>query len=234
MPQERRRSLALAGECAFDTLTAFLSLSDIAADVAVAVEFWHDERYVFFYVSVAIFALAQAAYSFLFVASYGAHLSNGKQLTTFILAIPFAQLVPVFTLIESFHLPSVGAALRAAGLRPTATDEPVATDMDSLWTLLQRKYHAHAGFLVEALVEALPQCTLQIAAVVLAHESSALNILSIILSLSVICSKGWLAAYSLHRPTFVFNSLCIAADVASCFATAAWVAASWLAPPCRS
>ena len=71
------------------------------------------------------------------------------------------------------------------------------------------------GFLVEALVEAIPQCSLQVAAVVLASDASALNVFSILLSLAVIASKGWLAAYSLHRPTFVFNSLAIAADVRS-------------------
>merc|ERR1719326_1197724 len=114
--------------------------------------------------------------------------------------------------------------MRSAGLRPTERAQAASADTDSLWVLLQRKYHAHAGFLVEALVEAIPQCALQTAAVVLARESSALNVFSILLSLSVIGSKGWLAAYSMHRPTFAFNSLCIATDVAGCFATSAWMA----------
>ena len=51
-----------------------------------------------------------------------------------------------------------------------------------------------------------------------------IDVISILLSLTVICSKGWLAAYSLHRPTFVFNSIAIAADVACLFAAAAWAA----------
>ena len=37
-------------------------------------------------------------------------------------------------------------------------------------------------------------------------------------------TEGWLAAYSLHRPTFVFNSIAIAADVSCLFASAAWIA----------
>ena len=214
------------GELSFDFFTAALSVSDIIADIAVAVEFYQAERFTLFYLSLAIFCLAQCCYSFLFAATYGGHLSNTRKCCTFLVALPFAQLVPLFTLIESFHLPSISAMLRSVKLEPTSSEKP-ASDTDGLWQFLQRKYHAHAGFLVEALVEAIPQCALQIAAVVLARESSALNLFSILLSLAVIGSKGWLAAYSLHRPTFVFNSLCIAADVAGCFATSAWMAV-WL------
>jgi hypothetical protein len=36
--------------------------------------------------------------------------------------------------------------------------------------------------------------------------------------------KGWLAAYSLHRPSFVFNCIAVAADATGVFASAAWVA----------
>lgn len=197
-------SAGRCGELTFDFATAALSIADIVADVAVAIEFFHAERYAFFYVSLIIFGLAQACYAFLFVGTFGDHLSNCSKLFAFLVALPFSQLVPVFTLVESFHLPRVNAALHAAGLRPTSTIEAPTDDTDSLWTLLQRKYHAHAGFLVEALVEAIPQCSLQVAAVVIAHDASALNVFSILLSLAVIGSKGWLAAYSLHRPTCVF------------------------------
>jgi hypothetical protein len=219
--------LSRAGEYAFDAITAALSISDIVADIAVAVEFYSESRTELFCVSMAIFGLAQAAYSFLFVATFGAHLSNSRKTLAFLVALPLAQFTPVFTLVESYHLPCISGALMATGLRPTKEREAAAADTDSLWTLVQRKYKAHAGFLVEALVEAIPQCALQITAVVLARESSALNIISIILSLSVIGSKGWLASYSLHRPSFLFNSLCMAADVACVFATAAWLAATW-------
>ena len=221
------KAIPRCGEVSFDLGTAALSISDIVADIAVAFEFYYAGRFAFFLASVCIFIIAQASYAFLFAATYGGHLSNCRKVIVFIFALPLAQLVPIFTLIESFHLESISDTLRSAGLRPTSTTEAPPSDSDSLWQLLQRKYHAHAGFLVEALVEAIPQCALQIAAVVLARESSALNIFSILLSLAVIASKGWLAAYSLHRPTFLFNSICIAADVAGCFATAAWLAV-WL------
>ena len=223
-------SCAFCGEIAFDFTTAAISIADIVADVAVAAEFHRAGQHELFTLSCTIFGLAQFCYAFLFVATYGAHLSNRGKMCAFFVALPFSQLVPVFTLVESFHLPCIGLCLRMVGLRPTVPAEASLENSDSLWALLQRKFHAHAGFLVEALVEAIPQCALQVSAVVLTGDASFLNVFSILLSLAVICSKGWLAAYSLHRPTFVFNSLAIAADVACLFASFSWLESSlWTA-----
>ena len=225
---ERRLTSGRVGEACFDVLTAAMSCADIVLDIAVCAEFFRDGRWEFFWTSLTIFLIAQAAYAFLFVATYGADLRPRHSFLAFLAVLPAAQLVPIFTLAErSCNSERVSAALRSVGLEPTSKDDPPTEDTDSLWTLVQRKYHAHAGFLVEALVEAIPQGALQITAVCLARESSVLNIFSILLSLAVIGSKGWLAAYSLHRPTFVFNSLCIAADVACCFACASWLAITY-------
>lgn len=108
-------------------------------------EFWNSGRELLFWLSLSIFFIAQCSYSFLFVATYGDHLSNCGKLCAFLCALPFSQLVPCFTLIESFHLKTVGDLLQFFGLKPTSSIEPPAADADSLWTLLQRKYHAHAG-----------------------------------------------------------------------------------------
>mmetsp|Transcript_12915 Transcript_12915/g.29465 ORF Transcript_12915/g.29465 Transcript_12915/m.29465 type:complete len:814 (-) Transcript_12915:176-2617(-) len=231
LPRKGLRVSAFA-EFAFDLLTAAVSLADVAADVAVCLDFWSSGRLGFFAVSMAIFGLAQASYAFLFVVAFGSHLSNCRKLVTLFIALPFSQLVPVFTMLESLHLDRVSSGLTRLGLRPTRELSTTVTPsgVDSVWTLVHRKFHAHMGFLVEAIVEAIPQCALQVSAVVLSGEASALALLSILLSLTVIASKGWIAAYSLHRPTFVFNSFAIAADVACLFATSAWAAQRLMHP----
>ena len=96
-----------------------MSLADIAADVAVCLEFWNDGRLAFFTVSIGIFCLAQACYSFLFVVAFGAHLSNARKFSCFLIAMPFSQLVPVFTLLESLHLDCISKCLTRVGLKPT-------------------------------------------------------------------------------------------------------------------
>eukprot|EP00316_Scyphosphaera_apsteinii_P004526 CAMPEP_0119305526 /NCGR_PEP_ID=MMETSP1333-20130426/6509_1 /TAXON_ID=418940 /ORGANISM="Scyphosphaera apsteinii, Strain RCC1455" /LENGTH=480 /DNA_ID=CAMNT_0007308641 /DNA_START=55 /DNA_END=1494 /DNA_ORIENTATION=+ len=173
--------------------------------------------------------MAQTSYSLLFVVTFGRHLSNRMKALVFFLAFPFAQIVPIFTLLESLRMPVLVRLLNRCGLRPSEYVEPASSQSDSLWTLLQRKYHAHAGFLLEALVEAIPQCSLQLAALVFGtlHDGAPgitpIAVWSIFMSLAVICSKGWLVAYSLHRPSFAFNCLCVAADVTCLFASIAWL-----------
>jgi len=215
----------------FDVLTCAMSFSDIALDVVVAHEFWEQGRMNFFFMSLSIFAAAQASYAFLFVATYGTNLSNASKTIVYLLVLPLSQLVPCFTLLEAMQIPAIVGWLRACGLQPSAPTPTLPDSVDSFWLILQRKYHAHAGFLLEALVEAIPQCTLQVAAAVMRAQQggtpvSPVAALSILLSLGVICSKGWLAAYSLHKPTFVFNVLAISSDVACLFATVAWLALS--------
>jgi hypothetical protein len=54
-------------------------------------------------------------------------------------------------------------------------------------------------------------------------DSSGVNVLSILMSVSVVASKGYLVAFSLHRPTLVFNFLMISADAFNLFAAATWL-----------
>ena len=80
--RDGRISETACAEAAFDTLTAAISLADIVADVAVAIEFAQAGRTGFLAVSCAIFAAAQSCYAFLFVVTFGAHLSNMCKVTT--------------------------------------------------------------------------------------------------------------------------------------------------------
>eukprot|EP00854_Cymbomonas_tetramitiformis_P005503 gene5503-6666_t len=199
-----------------------MSLADIVCDILVAIEFYNNGHRTFFFLSIVIFTLAQLSYSFLFVATYGRKLSNLFKALLFALVLPWSQLVPLFAWVESLHFAVVDTVVTAAGLTPTE-DAYCGSKADSLWVILRRKHQRHAGFLVEALVEAIPQCVLQTVAVVLYGTNSPVNLLSITLSLAVICSKGWVLSYSLHRPTCLFNLLCVSADCVGVFATATWI-----------
>ena len=119
-------------EASFDVFTAGISLADIACDIAVAVDFYQRGQLIYFWASIGIFGAAQAAYAFLFVAAFGRHRSNAYRTLCFVLALPFSQLVPVFTLLESLHLPAVSKLLRRVGLRPTVEDATATSDGDSL------------------------------------------------------------------------------------------------------
>ena len=71
----RLRLLSLA----HDVVTAAFSVADVVCDILVALEFWREDRLGFFWASVAIFLVAQAAYAFLFTAAYAAHRSPASR-----------------------------------------------------------------------------------------------------------------------------------------------------------
>ena len=143
--------------------------------------------------------------------------------------LPFGQFVPFLAWIESFEFKWVDDLFRFLNLYTKDTDTADATREfeeaggDLLYDYIQKKFYSHGGFLVEALAEAIPQSILQTIAVLYFGEPSPLFIVSIFVSICVISSKGYLISYSMHRPTFVFNFICIFADVLCMFATVCWL-----------
>jgi len=209
-----------------DAFTIVASVADIATDLLVLREFRELGYSTFFAVSATIFVLAQMSYAFLFTASYAIHRSSWPRVVVFLMVLPLAQLVPLFTWVEAMHLPALDSVLRRLGLRPTSYGK-TAMEMnanESLWGLMQSKYESHAGFLVEAFVEAIPQAVLQTVFAVVARRGTALNACSIFISLLTMASKGYLLSYALDGVTFVFNFVCIVADCVGLFASATLLA----------
>ncbi len=214
-------------ELAFDVLTAAVSFADIVTDVFVTREFHLEEHHGFFVCSLALLLVAQCSYAFMFAGTFAPSHSAIGQFCVFTLALPFGQLVPIFTWVESLRNAAVTGFVRRLGLKPSCdaeTDSQSAADADELWSAIQSKYRSHAGFLLEAIVEAVPQGLLQTVFIVVYGKLTPLTALSLSFSLVVLCSKGWIFSYSLHRTTFVLNSLCIAADIVGLFATVCWLA----------
>jgi hypothetical protein len=195
-----------------DLIVVFFSLADIVLDILVCYQFYQAERFIFFYFSVVIFCFAQLSYSFLFVGTWANDHSPLQKICLFLVVLPFGQFVPLFTWLESFRFASLDNILVGCGLKPTF--DPLVSlegdddyhNGDMLWDYIQRKYQAHAGktstyyhiifilnrlgFLAEALAEAIPQCILQTIAVITAGKASPVLTLSIVVSITVIASKG--------------------------------------------
>jgi hypothetical protein len=211
-------------DCVNDLVVVNVSLVDIVCDVLVTIEFYQQRKWAFFWISMLIFLLAQCSYAFLFSATWAKTKGRWGQLAWFFAILPFSQLVPFFAYMETFHMDWLDNSIRWLGLTPTEDLRSAAgATEESLWGYIQSKYQAHAGFLVEAFVEAIPQCVLQTVAIIIYGEASALNILSILISIIVVASKGYLVSYSIDRTTFVFNYLCIVADCFGLIASFTWL-----------
>jgi len=211
-----------------DIWTVSSSFIDIITDILVTYEFYQNGHMVFFYLSMIIFMVAQFSYAWIFAETWGKHASPLRIIFIFIIILPFAQLIPIFTWLESFHFDIIDKFLLKISLVPTSND-PVPTtttqrsENDLLWNYIQKKCKAHLGFLAEAFFEAIPQGILQTVAILTLNTTSTLNIFSIFLSITVVASKGYLVSYSLHRPSFIFNYLTIATDLFLLFASVTWL-----------
>lgn len=224
-----------------DAFTICVSIADIVTDVLVCSDFHRSGYKSFFNASIAVFVLAQCCYAFLFVASYAGDRRPLARCAIFLAVLPFAQLVPLFTWLEALHLPAVDRCMQRWGLRPTSAAAPAGESAssgggsgdgrggeagDTLWGFVQSKYQSHAGFLVEAFVEAVPQAVLQTLFVVMEHQGTALNAASVGISIFTVASKGYLLSYALDYLTFAFNFGCVAADCLGLFAIATALAAT--------
>ena len=194
-----------------DVWTVASSLTDIVTDVLVAYEFYTKKHFTFFYGSVLIFIAAQLSYAFLFTGTWAAKHNTVGKCGVFLLVLPFGQLIPIFAWVESFRFPAVDHTLKWMKLQPTGVstnvangqyngdavdaatnylaEEPVIAE-DSLWAYIQKKYTAHAGFLAEAFVEAIPQGVLQTVAILVLDDTSGINIFSILMSISVVARSS--------------------------------------------
>mmetsp|Transcript_150840 Transcript_150840/g.484768 ORF Transcript_150840/g.484768 Transcript_150840/m.484768 type:complete len:671 (-) Transcript_150840:211-2223(-) len=227
-PRPREQSLWRLCSHLTDAFTISVSVADIVTDVLVLLEFQRLGYEAFFSASAAVFGLSQFCYAFLFVASYAGHCRPLKRCAVFVAVLPFSQLVPLFTWLEALHVTRIDLCLLAVGLKPSAAGgegEAGQGDAgDSLWGFVQSKYQSHAGFLVEAFVEAIPQAVLQTIFVVLEKRGTALNAASVGISIFTVASKGYLLSYALDYLTFFFNFACVAADCLGLFAISTTVA----------
>jgi hypothetical protein len=200
-----------------------VSITDIVLDVLVMLEFRAQGLVTHFVLSLSCFALAQTSYSLLFVQRWISDASfrnlRFAQAVGFVLVWPFAQLIPVLICLEAQGFECVTRFLKCLHLKPRTRKD--AHD-NSLWGKLSRRWSAHAGFFLEALVEAVPQSAIQVHAALL-RPPSVIDTLSIIMSLVVIVSKAHFVAFSPDPKTFAFHAWCLAADVFGLFAAVAWL-----------
>lgn len=225
-PAVRRKRGWRAFSVLVDAVTVSLSVADIITDMLVLAQFRRQGHDWFFWVSFGIFALAQISYAFLFAGLLATGRTPGARARIFVAVLPFAQLVPVFAWLEALHFAPIDRVVVRLGLTPTAAKDLAieSDDGGSLWGFLQSKYRSHAGFIVEALVEAVPQAALQTVFVVAMGHGSALNAASVGFSVFTIASKGYLVSFALDGLTFAFNFLCVVADCFGLFAGCTMIA----------
>jgi len=231
-------------EFLLDFVAVVLVSTDIVTDVLVILEFYAARKMTFFYFGVVILCCAQVSYLMVF---YLIFLVDGRIMRAtnscryvkvfFIMLClaPFGQLLPLFIWIESHRLPWLDSWLDTLEWSNSGCDREIKEDEDPLRHWISSKIQKHGGFIVESLIEALPQSILQFVALLCYKNVTTLSLYSIISSMTSVAIRGVMVSYSLNRATFIFNIACFTADIFnifSCFSWAFWdadILFSWTA-----
>jgi len=219
-------------EFLLDFVAVVLVSTDMVTDVLVIHEFYAAKKMTFFYVGVVILCCAQVSYLMLFYMLFivDGNMMNhgGRHVKVFFILLclaPFGQLLPLFIWIESHRLPWLDSCLQTLGWSSSGGDREMKEDEDPLIHWISSKIKKHGGFIVESLIEALPQSILQFVALLYYKNVTTLSLYSIISSMTSVAIRGVMFSYSLNRATFIFNIACFAADIFnifSCFSWAFW------------
>lgn len=208
----------------YDFFMAFLCMVDVVSDAMILYEFYTSGEWTFFALSLTVFCIAQIAYTVLFVAMYVRNYDDSydvRKALWFLCVLPFGQLVPILICIQSYRLPLVDRIFRAFNLDPEVR---VSTNDDPLKQYIMKKLYTQGGFLVESVLESIPQSIIQFIYLLnTTNNNTWLNIFSIFASMTSMASKGYLFSYSIDVPTFIFNCGSFIVDVFCIFAGAGWL-----------
>ena len=145
---------------------------------------------IFFWISLSILILAQISYISVFYFNHGDFDSDGRWILSLICTIPFS---PILSFI--FYLVSYDNSIIRTFIDKlfcfnfswhSQTPDPNQTPAQQY---LDEKLYKHLGFILEASIEAFPQSILQLTAIVYYNEPNIISILSILISMSSVCSK---------------------------------------------
>jgi len=171
-----------------------------------------------------------------------ANYRNQKNVILFIVALPFGQLVPLYLMavnafpgkFDRIHkklgyksiLGGLERELFSAGGKRSSNDddEDDLIHGDPLSLYIRHKLMSHMGFLIEALIEAIPQSILQMVFLIMYSDHvSTINLVSIFMSMIVVASKGTILSYSIYRSAAIFNFLCFSLDIFGIFCVVSWL-----------
>ena len=171
---------------AFDVLSIVISLLDLSTDIYILIQWNLDENMEFFWIGLSVLILAQMSYVIMF---YISHEPRGA--CEFIITLLCTcWCIPIYSILFYFASDEHSILRKWTYLRwNTYTDNPKHSPT---MQMLARKMYKNRGFIMEAMIEALPMSILQLSYMVLYKKASVIAIASILISMLSVCSKLFL------------------------------------------
>ena len=174
----------------YDILTICISIADVTTDVWVIYNFKVKKRDTFFVIALVVMILAQLSYSVAFMLRFAkdSGASKGKIFLLFLCILPLTPVMSFIFFWLSFEDNCIVQILEYFGFDD---DMDIETNKKQapivVW--IEKKLVKHLGFIMEAMIEALPQSIIQLIAIVYYQDTEIINIVSICISLTSVATK---------------------------------------------
>ena len=208
-------SIPLRYQLLHDTLTCLIQSADLAFTGLLLYYYYTRELYGYFNATVTLVSLAC-----LFLTLHFSHLTRSNSLLLF-LYMPLAFTAPYLILLAAYRLPPLlPRSLLPSLLPPAFAMLPPTGAVDSVKQYQLHSLYRHSGFHFYTMVWTAP---LSIVTLVYVsshqHDTTWLPIAALLVQMTVVTSRLWMFAFSIHAPTLAFLLLCIVADVLNLYAS---------------
>eukprot|EP01083_Nonionella_stella_P085546 237272_1 len=199
-------------ELTFDTLTILVSLLDILSDIYITYLFWQHSHYTYFYISVSILVFTHLSYCILYVYLFKL---SWRHVLLLLPISPFISFVLYCTATPQNNklCKSLRQVLHIKNVNINHSNEIEERDPTKRW--IEYTFRKHIGFICESLLESFGSFVLQLYVLLMSPTMAmdAVLSVSILFSLLSISMSLYFFCHSIYWKLFVFNYLCIIADI---------------------
>ena len=141
----------------YDILGQIISVLDVTTDVIVCIQYYQNDRMIFFGISVSILILALIAYDIVFMINYCDERALYRKIGLFLIMLPISPLIPYILYLTVDRDSILSNCLKKGCCFEIDIYDRVYKDENTskLRQFMEEKVNKHLGFIVEALVEGI-------------------------------------------------------------------------------
>ena len=215
----------------YDLLTILISIADVTTDIWVIYKFYIDKRETFFIIALIVMILAQLSYALAFVfrfePRYNSYRVNGsrrlRRIKLFLFILPLTPVVSFLFFWCTVSPNNLFISFIDYWIDiQDQFDADVDPNLPKILIWIKKKLVKHMGFILEAMIEALPQSIIQLIAIVYYQDTELINIISICISLLSVTTKTMVFSFAIDFKVFIYNWLSLVCDFFGVFAIISW------------
>ena len=181
----------------FDALFAIISIFDFTTDIIILINWWYNDRLIFFGIGISFILLAHFSYycAFLLI-----HAGSGDSWNIAAYSCSIIPLTPFLGIIWPL-VASPDSSLQKLFCCKIAWNHDGAwiapyTDTDRVTTWRRNLFYRNTTHVLHAIIQSFPQCILQIVAIYYFKESNNVSLsISITTSIIMICSQFYVILF---------------------------------------